>query len=284
MIYADLHTHTNYSDGTQEVEEVVKLAHSKGIKALAVSDHDTIFHYERVKNACEEYGIEAIRGVEMSCYDFTKFKKIHVVGLWLNDTPVHVEKLCKKTLESRDHYHRKLIHELNEKGLNITYEDAKKYSPYNIVFKMHLFQAIIEKYPQYNNIEKYRSLFASKTTKETDLEMGYIDIKDGIEAIRKDGGVSIIAHPCEYDNYDEIEKYISYGLQGIEISHPSMKVEDYIRTNEIADKYHLLRSGGSDFHDLNLTKMGENGLTKEQFITLKSDVKKIQATYIRDGQ
>ena len=275
MIYADLHTHTNYSDGTKEVEEVVRLAHSKGIKALAITDHDTIHHYDRVKKACEKYNIEPIRGVEMSCYDFAKFKKVHIIGLWLNDNPVHVEKLCKDTLKKRDAYHKKLIHQLNKKGLDITYRDAKKYAPNNIVFKMHLFQAIVNKYPEYNNIEKYRTLFASQTTKETDFEMGYIDIKKGIDAIRKDAGISVIAHPCEYDNYNEIEEYVGYGLQGIEISHPSMKVEDYQCTAEFAEKFHLLCSGGSDFHDLSLTQIGNHGLSEEQFFNLQEKVKKL---------
>ena len=157
-------------------------------------------------------------------------------------------------------------------GLEISYEDAKKYAPYNVVFKMHLFMAIVEKYPEYNDMKKYRSLFAGKTSKETDLQMGYIDVKEGIEAILKDGGIPILAHPCEYDNYDEIKKYVSYGLQGIEVSHMSMKEKDYPLTKEYAERYQLVQSGGSDFHAKKLTTMGTFGLTKEQFECLKKEV------------
>lgn len=278
MIYADLHVHTNYSDGTWEVEDVLKLAKEKGIKAIAITDHDTINQYMKAKQIGESLGIEVIRGVEMSCYDFDVNKKIHIVGLWLNDEAPHVESLCNKTLQCRDKYHRELINSLKETGYEISYEDAKKYSPYNIVFKMNIFQALREKYPNEMTPQKYRELFASETSLETDLKMGYIDIKEGIQAIRKDGGIAIIAHPCEYKNYDEIEKYVGYGLQGIEIDHPGMKEEDYPKTKEFSLKYHLFESGGSDFHDERITKMGNNGLTKSQFEALKKEAMTFKRT------
>lgn len=276
MVYADLHVHTAYSDGTSTIEDVICLAKDKGIHTIAITDHDTVFHYDKVKTICKKYGLETIRGVEMSCYDFDVYKKVHIVGLWLNDHPEHVEMLCQKTLKCRDAYHHQLIKELNQKGLNITYEQAKKYAPYNIVFKMHLFKAIVEQYPEYNDLNKYRELFAGKTTRETDLQMGYIDVKEGIKAIHSDGGIAILAHPCEYDNYNEIEKYVGFGLQGIEVSHPSMKEEDYPLTQTYAQKFNLLKSGGSDFHDCKLTPIGLHGLTKEQFEELCEGRKKYE--------
>lgn len=274
MVYADLHVHTAYSDGVHSIEQTIQYAKEKGIKVVAITDHDTVFHFDEVKKICDKYGIETIRGVEMSCYDNVVHKKIHIVGLWLNEHPSHVEKLCQETLKCRDAYHRELIAKLNDKGLDISYEDAKKYAPYNIVFKMHLFQAIVEKYPEYNDMNKYRELFMTETSLDTDAKMGYIDIKEGIEAIHQDGGIAIIAHPCEYKNYAEIEKYVEYGLQGIEISHPSMKDEDYPLTQDFAKEFNLVKSGGSDFHNIHLTPIGNCGLTKTQFEELKEKVKR----------
>ena len=251
---------------------------------IAITDHDTVFHFEEVQKVCRQNGLETIRGVEMSCYDYDVHKKVHVVGLGLNNNPYHVEKLCQKTLQCRDEYHHELIKILNQKGLNITYEDAKEYAPYNIVFKMHLFLAIVHKYPEYNDINKYRELFMSETSLDVDSKMGYIDIKEGIKAIREDGGIAIIAHPCEYKNYDEIEKYVSYGLQGIEISHPSMESEDYPLTQELANRFHLIRSGGSDFHNIHLTAIGDFGLTKDK-LTIKEQnhfVDHLKIKYILD--
>lgn len=269
MIYADLHVHTNHSDGVCEIEDVLERAKNSGIKAIAITDHDTVNHWEDVKKHSERLGLEAIRGVEMSCYDFDEYKKVHVLGLWL-DRVDHIEKLCSKTLEARDRYHKEMINDLEQKGYYITYEDAKKFSKYNIVFKMHVYLALKEKYPNDMNPEKYKELFASKTSKETDLKMNYIDVKDGIEAIKKDGGISVLAHPCVYQNYEQIGKYVDLGLQGIEVDHSRMKDIDYKLTEDYAAKYKLQKSGGSDFHDPELLKFGVNGLNKEQFEKLKA--------------
>ncbi|WP_154890103.1 PHP domain-containing protein [Longibaculum muris] len=275
MIYADLHVHTNHSDGTQSIDSVFKQAKEKGIHTIAITDHDTVNHYQEILLVAQKYQLETIRGVEMSCYDEVVGKKIHIVGLWLNEEVPHVEKLCQETLKCRDQYHHHLIELLNQKGYDISYEDAKAFSPYNIVFKIHIFLALMKKYPDEMSISRYRELFAGQTSRDVDRQMGYIDIQKGIEAIHLDGGIAILAHPCEYDNYDEIEKYVGFGLDGIEVSHPSMQQEDYPRTLEYAKKLHLLKSGGSDFHDERLTILGKFGLTKEQYELLMRKVHKI---------
>lgn len=275
MVYADLHVHTNYSDGTQNIDDVFRLAKVKGIHTIAITDHDTVFHYPKILAAAKKYEMETIRGVEMSCYDKDVCKKVHIVGLWLNNDVSHVEKLCQDTLKYRDIYHHTLIELLQQKGYDISYEDAKAFAPYNIVFKIHIFLALMKKYPNEMSISRYRELFAGPTSKDVDAKMGYININAGIEAIHQDGGIAILAHPCEYDNYDEIEKYVSYRLDGIEISHPSMKDDDYPRTLDYAKRFHLLESGGSDFHDPRLTILGEYGLTEEQYELLKRKVHKL---------
>ena len=114
MVYADLHVHTNHSDGTKEIRDVLMMAKEKGIQRIAITDHDTIDHLDEVKRLGEELGIRTIRGVEMSCYDEDVAKKIHIIGLWLNEKAPHVEALCQKTLACRDAYHHKLIENLSQ--------------------------------------------------------------------------------------------------------------------------------------------------------------------------
>ena len=115
MVYADLHCHSNYSDGVHSLEEVFRFQSERGTKVVAITDHDTVFHFQNIKQAASQYGIKTINGVEMSCYDNDVFKKVHVVGLFINDNAENVKKLCDKTLLARDNYHRKLIEILNQK-------------------------------------------------------------------------------------------------------------------------------------------------------------------------
>lgn len=122
-------------------------------------------HWPEVKACAERLGLETIRGVEMSCYDFDVFKKVHILGLWL-DKVDYVEKLCTNTLISRDNYHRQLIKELEKKNYYITYDDAKKYSKYNIVFKMNIYQALKEKYPDEMTLRNTKNFSPQKHQKK----------------------------------------------------------------------------------------------------------------------
>lgn len=268
MIYADLHVHTNHSDGVCEIKTVLANAAKNSLKILAITDHDTCNHYDEIFAEGNKLGLTIIKGIEMSCYDFNVYKKVHIVGLWLNEQTPHIDKLCSHTLQCRDQYHHELITQLAEQGYDIVYADAKKFSKYNIVFKMHIFQALQEKYPQEMTKERYKQLFASQTSKETELKMGYIPVQQGIESILQDGGIPILAHPCVYNNYSEIGKYVAYGLRGLEINHSKMQDVDFELTQYYANKYQLLKSGGSDFHDPRLIKFGDFGLTQPEFTEL----------------
>lgn len=269
--FADMHVHTDHSDGTQPIEQVLEDARACGLRAVAITDHDTVSHWDEVRRVSERLGIEPVRGVELSCYDDRVRKKIHIVGLWLGDEVPHVAALCEHTLTCRDRYHRTLVEELRGRGYDITCEEVEREAPYGLIFKMHLFKALVKKYPDEMTPARYRELFAGKTSYEVDQQMGYTPIAEGIAAIRADGGIPVIAHPCEYDNYDEIPDYVELGLAGIETCHPSMKEPDYPRTRELAERFGLARSGGSDYHDPRLTPyLGKFGLTEDEFQALKA--------------
>ena len=267
-IYADLHSHTNHSDGLLEIEDVLKRAKNKGVEVLAITDHDTSNHFGEIKKKAEEIGIKTLKALEMSCYDYEVDKKVHIVALFLPEETPNIDNLCDDFLKRRDSNHRKLIEDLNKKGYDISYADCKKYSPYSIVFKSNIIQALKEKYPEKKEEITFSKIFGSMKDKKKNLQMGYIDVEEGIKAILADGAIPIIAHPCQYENYPEIEKYVGFGLKGIEISHSKMKEIDYKITKDIAYKYDLLESGGTDFHDPDKHHFGEFGLSKDEFESL----------------
>lgn len=268
--YADMHVHTNHSDGTLPINEVFAELKSKGIAVAAITDHDTVDHWEQVQACAKKANIQTVRGVEISCYDYQKLKRVHLVGLWLGEHVPHVKRLCDKVLAGRDAYHRDLVASLAKTGYEISYDDVKKKAPFNTVFKIHIFQALMDAYPNEMSMEKYRELFAGKGDPNQDVKMGYAPIEEAIDAIAQDGGLSVLAHPCEYDNYDEVGTYKQMGLCGIEVSHPSMRPHDYPLTERLAAHYDLARSGGSDFHDRALTPwLGEFGISREEFIKLE---------------
>lgn len=269
MVFADLHMHTNYSDGIYEPEVVLGKAKEKGISCVSIADHDTYFHQELIQRLSKKIGIRVIPGIELSCYNYDVLKKVHIVALYLPKKIPNIEPLINRALHGRDLYHRELIKNFQDIGYNITYEDAKKYSSHNIVFKMNIFSAIKEKYSEVDE-EFYKEHFQGRTPKEVEERMEYIDVKEGIQAILSDNGIPILAHPSLYDSFPELEEYINYGLKGIEISHHSMSESDVDMAKKAATKYSLLCSGGSDYHRDRYTKkgiehLGSFGLDKHQF-------------------
>lgn len=273
MMYADLHIHTNYSDGVHEITEVFTLAKEAGLHTIAICDHDTVFHFPEIKKVAESTNLTWIPGVELSCYDMDVYKKVHIIGLYVKNIK-ELDEMCQYTLACREAYHKEMIKDLCNDGYIISYDEAKAFAPYNIIFKLHLFLPI---YYKYLNKEKggefYKQYFNRPSDISIDKKMGYIPVQDGIKAILRAGGIPILAHPSEYDNFDEIEKYVSYGLKGIEVNHPHMKNHDIIQAKLYTKKFHLLESGGSDFHgQLEMMKdmslLGKYGLTKQEFDNL----------------
>lgn len=269
-MYIDLHTHTYMSDGLLSPRELLLMAKAKGIKAMAIADHDTYYHIKETKKLAESLGIELINAIELSCYNFDVMKKVHIVGLFLNDEAPHCEALGNQVLEGRNTFHKKMIQDFINLGYTIRFEDAKAQSQSNTVFKMHMYMALKSKYPEVD-MEFYKKHFLRDDTSDVDLEMNYVSVKDGINAILKDGGIPILAHPQLYDSMPELEEYVSYGLKGIEVSHPYMKLEDQVEAHEAARKHGLYVSGGSDFHfESNDVTLGKYGITLREFETLKN--------------
>lgn len=264
----DLHSHTYFSDGLYSPREVLLMAKAKGLTHIAITDHDTFYHIKDAHLHAKEIGIELINGIELSCYNFEKGKKVHIVGLFINDDAPHCEKLGNQVLEGRNRYHQKMIETLEEFGYYIDFQDAKHFSKSNTVFKMHLYQAMKDKYPEIN-FETYKKIFFKKDTRSVDLEMNYCSVKDGIQAILDDGGIPILAHPPLYDSFEDVEEYISYGLQGIEVSHPDMNAYDCTLAHKIALENNLYVSGGSDFHMFDAVhELGFSGINEEQYARL----------------
>lgn len=271
MKYADLHMHTSYSDGDYDIKEVIEMAVGAGLKTIAITDHDRADHFEKIKEIGKDFDIRLIKGLEISAYDFDSHKKVHIVGLFLPEETPEIDKLNAITNKKREAYHISFLPELAKDGFDLDYDFVKTYARNSIIYKSDIFWALKGKYPKEMEGKGFKDIFNEKTTDELAKTMGYIHVKDAIEAVNKDGGLSILAHPQEYDNWDEIEKYVGYGLKAIEINHSRMKDGDYRRAKEFAEKFDLLMSGGSDFHRLGRFELGDYGLTEDEFKKLEED-------------
>lgn len=269
MKYADLHMHTSYSDGDYDIKEVIEMAVGAGIKTMAITDHDRADHFEKIKEIGKDFDIRLIKGLEISAYDFDSHKKVHIVGLFLPEKTPEIDKLNAITNKKREAYHLSLLLKLAKDGFELDYDYLKTFAKNSIIYKSDIFWAMKAKYPERMEGLGFKDIFHEKTTDDLARTMGYIPVKDAIEAVNADGGLSILAHPQEYNNWDEIEKYKEMGLRAMEINHSRMKDGDFERAKDFANKLDLLMSGGSDFHRLGRFELGDYGLSEDEFRTLE---------------
>ncbi len=244
----DLHCHTKLSDGTLGLEEIIALAAKKGIETIAITDHDCLAGTVRAKIIGERNGIKVIPGVELSAIDSRTGKNVHILA-YLFDSPDRIEGLCHQNATSR-----------KRAGQYMMLKAAKRYpiTPELVIkcaqgstnlYKQHIMHAIMQcGFSMTVYGEVYDDLFNSENS--IYVQPKFADVFDVLKAIKDAGGISVLAHPALYDNFDIIEDLVEAGLNGVEVWHPTATKETEERLIAIAKKNKLLMTGGSDFHGM----------------------------------
>ncbi len=251
----DLHCHSYFSDGTFSPEEIVIKAKKRGLRAIALTDHDTIDGLETFQQAGQKYHIETITGIEFAA-QYNRFRKqeIHIVGLCFSLTAKALTEQMKKIVEARQIRNEKMIYALNQLGFDISYEQIKQNAGGNIITRAHFANVLVQK----NIVKNTKDAFDKylSTDKPAYVQRQALSPALCIQTIQKSGGVAVLAHPTLYHmDYNEIEllsqELKSYGLNAIETQYSSYSSEQSKKITALADKIGLLYSGGSDFHGKN---------------------------------
>ncbi len=245
MKYADLHIHTNFSDGSMSPQDVLQAAYDNGIDCIAISDHDTIMGIPVAVQHAKKYGIEVIPGIELSTE--INGKDVHILGYLFdyNNTSL-IEKLNQMQNVRIDRM-RKMIDKLKELGIDgIELDEVCALAESDSVGRPHL-AMVLKKKGIVPDIKKAFERYIGDggpayvpKYKQTPIE--------AIKLIKSVGGVAVLAHPM-LTNVDElIPQFVKAGLVGIEAYYPncSEKVIDFYK--RIAAKHGLVVTGGSDAH------------------------------------
>ncbi len=245
---ADLHCHTKLSDGSVGIEDLIVIAQKSGIDTIAITDHDCLAGTVRGQVIGKRYGVTVIPGVELSAFDNEAGKKVHVL-CYLADTPDRLEGLCKRTSVSRKRAGQIMMLKVASRFPVSTEFIINHASGSTNLFKQHIMHALMDAgYTSEIFGELYNALFSRESETNILAPTKYPDIKEVIDEIHGAGGIAILAHPTVFDNFDEIDKYVEYGLDGIEVWHPSASEEEIERLGKICKAHKLLLTGGSDFH------------------------------------
>ena len=243
-MFADLHLHTFYSDGTYSPEQVVRAARRHGFGAIALTDHDTVEGCAPTAEACRASGLEFIPGTELTAEQ--EGKELHILGYGINTENSRLLAEISKFQEVRQNRIREMVARLNQLQVPLqadaVFELAKCRSP----GRPHVARALVaaglcetldEAFERF--LKKNRPAWVPKFK---------MSAADAIALIHHAGGVAVMAHPGLNRTDEVIPSMVEAGLDGIECFHTKHSpgtAEHYL---EIADRYHLLITGGSDCH------------------------------------
>lgn len=274
-IIADLHVHTTASDGLYTPEKLVQYAKQKGLSAIAITDHDSISGIKEAIDAGKAIGVEIIPGVELST--LWQGKEIHVLGYFLNPDAPRIEETLEKQRNVRKLRNQMMIEKLNELGIEITLKEVearkKDQRKDANVGRPHIAEVLVEK-----GIVKTINEAFDKYLGPNGLAYitpPRISPMEAVEYIHQWNGIAVLAHPGIYQRDELIPLLVEAGLDGIEYSHPDHTPEDCGKYMEIAEKYNLLLTAGSDFHGereggtMYHADLGTCGVTKEQLERLR---------------
>ncbi len=274
MAYIDLHFHSIYSDGTYTPEELLCYAKKKELSAVSLTDHDTIKGLERAEKQSEKLGIKFINGVEINscCYVHNRLVNIHVLGY--NFVTEKMNEYMKTLKVLRDEHNDAIIKALQKIGICIEYDDVEKPFEECILTRMNFARTLVKKgyaSTEWEALSKYLHKGG-----DAYVECNYPPFSVVTQKVHDAGGIVSLAHPAEYGLNDEeteilIKNLMNYGLEAIEIIHPSQNSIYSKKLQDIAIKNNLAFTGGSDFHGNNddgidLGMGGENMMVPDSIL------------------
>jgi predicted metal-dependent phosphoesterase TrpH len=259
----DLHLHTYYSDGFFSPFEIVKKIQKTGTKIISITDHDNIGGLKEAIRTGLKEDIEVIPGVEISGEYMNR--EMHILGYFIDPQAPALVELLTEIQEERILRIKKIIAKLNELGSRITYDDAKEDLKTTVsIGRPHIANALVKQ----GFVKSFYDAFSKYIgdDKIADVKKVRPNYERVFRVIKEAGGLSFLAHPAKYFNEEEVKLFKNAGLDGIETVHPSHTASEVKKYKEIAVKYNLLTSGGSDFHGGRKNDAGNMG---KYFITEK---------------
>ncbi len=251
----DLHVHSTASDGTVSPAEIINEARRTHLRAVAITDHDTLAGVRQVLATRIPEDIHFLTGIEMSITPPRSFSingSIHMLGYGMSVDDPALNDALAQLRESRDHRNPRIIDKLNALGMAISYRDVQKEAGNSQLGRPHIASCLVKKgYASGINDAFDRFLGAGKPA--------YVDryrmtADQAISLIRKAGGVPVLAHPDLYGLPDfktlkeMINVLVGAGMMGIEVYYPGHTKTVMNNLMTLAKELDLLMTGGTDFH------------------------------------
>ena len=247
---ADLHCHSNVSDGTLEPEALAARAKGNGVELWALTDHDEVRGQQRARDAALAAGLPYLTGTEISVtfIDVT----VHIVGLGFDADDAALQAGLAATRGGRTERAKEMAAGLAKLGIKGAYEGALKFvgNP-DLISRTHFARHLVEAGVCRDTQDVFRKYLVEG--KPGYVPHRWATLRDAVSWITQAGGVAVVAHPARYhftanEEYALFTEFKSHGGRGIEVVTGSHSSAEAARYAEVAVEFDLLASRGSDFH------------------------------------
>jgi predicted metal-dependent phosphoesterase TrpH len=241
---ADLHMHTNYSDGVFEPVALLQKVKKTGLEIISITDHDNVDALDEAIDAGNELNIEVIPGVELSVT--VGDRDIHLLGYFFDYKNSQLLEYLRFAREQRYNRAVRIVEKLHAIDIPLNFDDVLAFAGKGSICRTHIAKAL----HQNKFVHTFQESFAKYIGfgQPAYEEKNTLSIKDAITLINQAGGLTFIAHPGKNFSESIFHQLIDDGIDGIEVIHPSHPSYLVAHYRSLATEYFLLESGGSDFH------------------------------------
>ncbi len=247
--FCDLHTHSQYSDGSLTPAELIAGAGEIGLSALALTDHNTTAGLPALFSAAEHSAVTPVAGCEFSTDSL--YGELHVVGLFLphNEWDA-IETRLAATQAQKAENNRDLLRRLRAAGYEITEAETRQKTNGGEFNRAHVAAVLTEKGYTKSVKEAFKTLLREGAGFYRRIKRP--DMFETVEYIRSVGGVSVLAHPFLNLTPEQLETFLPQaakrGLDAMETRYSDFTADQTRLAETLAERFSLLQSGGSDFH------------------------------------
>ncbi len=256
----DLHIHTTFSDGMKTPSEIVEMYSAAGYDAISVTDHDGVGGIPEALEAGRKAGLTVIPGIEIGTMAREKHE-IHLLGYDFDIRDAFLTSRLSEMREYRERRNRRLLAVFQEKGYPLTYEDLIQ-RPEQVYVGKPNFALAFEKMGLVKSVqEAFLSEELLACPEARALKKMKVLTEDAIRWVHNAGGIAVAAHPMKIRGlgekgttvfFDALDGLIGElkeaGIDGVECAHPSANPEEEEMLENLADKYGLIKTRGSDYH------------------------------------
>ncbi|WP_421617275.1 PHP domain-containing protein [Brevibacillus sp. TJ4] len=240
----DLHVHTTASDGNMSPRELLMEAKQRGVRHLAITDHDTVDGYLQAREEARQMGIALIPGIEWNTDG--PDGELHILGYGIDISDPHLLHVMDRRRQERLEWIAEIVEACNRLGMEVTVAECQAKARGSVLVRTHVAEALVER----GHASTSQAAFEMYLRKNRPayVPRPAFTARDAIECTHEAGGIAILAHPGIYPDQVPLDNLLSYGIDGIEVYYSRHSFAQMAYWEREAKRHSLLRSGGSDFH------------------------------------